>query len=389
MATINGTNGDDTLAGSAGDDTIYADQGADSVDAGAGNDYVFGDDNSSPTGGDDTLHGGEGNDTIEGHLGNDSLTGGAGADRLVGGGGADFVDGGDGTDTLYGNDGNDTIVGGAGDDLIYGDLGDDIIAAGPGNDTVYGHDGADQFVIASGSGFTSIEDYNAGDGDMLVVDYAGINTYTDLQPYLSDDGNFGTLVSLPDGSVTQVKWLNFASQSASNFTFQSGTVCVMKGTMIATARGPRAVETLRRGDLVETHDNGLQPLRHLAGTRYRFCAGPHRMKPIRFKPGALGRDYPARELLVSPQHRIALPPETPQHIVAARQFLARSGVSERPACLRSTYYHLLFDRHELIRANGLWVESLLLTGYSRARLGVLVKGQSPRPVRPILRTAQP
>ncbi|WP_425098253.1 Hint domain-containing protein [Tropicibacter sp. S64] len=383
MATISGSSGNDTLTGTSGNDSIYSGQGADSVDAGAGDDYVFGDDGDTVSGGNDTIVTGEGNDTVQADLGDDRVFGGSGADSLGGGGGNDYVDGGDGSDTLYGDDGHDTVVGGDGNDLIYAGAGDDVIAGGAGNDTIYGHSGADQFVIAANSGIDTIEDYNAGDGDILVIDYPGIASYADLQPYLSDDGNWGTLISFPDGSVTQVKWLNYGSLSASNFAFDPGAVCLQKGTLIATDQGQRRIESLRPGDRIVTHDNGLQPLLRLTLSRYRYPPGTHRMKPIRMKPGALGPGYPARELLISPQHRVALPPQAPERILAAHRLLEMPGVSERPTCRRNTYFHLLLARHELIRANGLWVESMLVTPYSRRRLGPLPALRPMAPVRPI------
>lgn len=387
MATINGSSGDDTLAGTAGDDSIYGRAGADSIVSGSGDDYVFGD-RFDTVGGNDTIITGDGNDTAEGEFGDDSIEGGAGADSLHGDDGHDWVDGGDDNDTIYGDLGNDTLLGGGGADLIYGGDGDDVIASGAGNDTVYGHAGADSFIIAAGGGFDVIEDYNAGDGDMIVIDYPGIASYADLQPYLSDDGNFGTLVSLPDGTVTQIKWLNYASQSASNFTFDSGAVCLCKGTRIETSTGLRPIEALHPGDLILTLDHGPQPLRRISQARYHFPDGTYRMKPIRLRPGLFGPGLPRWELLMSPQHRIALPQENPERIVAARKLLDLPGVSERPSCRVTSYYHLLFDRHELIRANGLWVETLLVTDYStvRCRLPPPLARVVMAPARPITRT---
>ncbi|MBW4985499.1 Hint domain-containing protein, partial [Mameliella sp. CS4] len=270
MATINGGSGDNTLNGTSGNDTIVGGEGADAIDAGAGDDIVHGDDAFGSADGGDTIDAGDGADTVYGADGDDVIQGGAGADSLHGAEGNDIVDGGDGNDTLYGDQGNDTLDGGGADDLIYGGDGDDEIRGGAGNDTIYGHAGADSFVITTGSENDVIEDYNAGDGDILVIDYPGITTYAELEPYLSDDGNWGTLISLPDGSVTQVKWLNYGSQSASDFSFQSGPLCFLKGTLIDTATGPRPVETLRPGDMVETLDSGMKPIRFISCRRYKL-----------------------------------------------------------------------------------------------------------------------
>ncbi len=359
---VYGSQGDDSFTGTAGSDTISGGGGNDSIDGGAG---------------DDTLDGGDGNDTISGGDGIDSLHGGLGDDLLKGGAGGDI---------LYGDEGADTILGGDGDDLIYAGEGDDRIVAGAGNDTLYGYTGADTFVVTANSGTNTIEDYNATDGDLIAINYPGITSFTELEPYLSDDGNWGTLISLPDGSVTQVKWLGYATISASNFTFESGPVCFLKGTLIETEAGPRPVETLGPGDLLLTHDNGLQPLRFVSFQTYRFGPGPHRMKPIRLRAGALGPGCPARELLVSPQHRLALPQVDPQVLVAARKLQSLPGVSGRPGCKTACYYHLLMDRHELLRANGAWAETMLVTEYTirLARIPPEMRLAGMTPVRPLV-----
>ncbi len=391
MATISGGGGDDTLYGTSGNDTITGGEGADSIAAGAGDDIIHGDDAFGSADGGDTIDAGDGADAVYGADGDDVIYGGAGADSVHGGAGNDWIDGGDGSDTIYGDQGNDTLDGGAGDDLIYSGDGDNEIRSGAGNDTIYGHGGADTFVITSDSDNDVIEDYSASDGDILLVDYPGITTYSELEPYLSDDGNWGTLISLPDGSVTQVKWLNYASQSESDFSFQSGPVCFLKGTLIDTATGARLVETLRPGDLVETLDNGMQPVRYISCRCYKFKNGPHKMKPIRIRPNALGPKTPNRELLVSPQHRIALPQNNPTHIVAAKRLLRLPGVTERPSCKIARYYHILLDQHQLVRANGAWAETLLVTKYSsdQAQLPSQLQRTRMKPIRTIEKVSRP
>jgi hypothetical protein len=185
--------------------------------------------------------------------------------------------------------------------------------------------------------------------------------------------------------------LNYASQSASDFTFQSGPVCFLKGTLIDTATGPTPVEALRLGDLVETLDNGLQPVRFISCRCYKFKNGPHKMKPIRFRPNALGPKVPNRELLVSPQHRIALPQNNPTYIVAAKKLLQLPGVTERPSCKIARYYNILLDQHQLVRANGAWAETLLVTKYSsdHARLPSALQRTKMTPIRKIEMVSRP
>ncbi len=77
MATINGSNGADTIFGTLNDDRINAGNGKDTVFAGSGNDVIDGGN------GADVLFGEGGDDTIIGGNGGDRLSGGAGSDTFV------------------------------------------------------------------------------------------------------------------------------------------------------------------------------------------------------------------------------------------------------------------------------------------------------------------
>ena len=143
----------------------------------------------------------------------------------------------------------------------------------------------------------------------------------------------------------------------------SGIPCFLRGTAILTESGPRPVESLHPGDLIRTADHGLQPLRWVGLRRVspqdieaapQFC-------PIRIRAGALGPGLPKRDLKVSPQHRILLRHDGDEVLVAAGKLLALPGFSRALGTRRVAYFHLLFDRHEIVFAEGMATESLLLT----------------------------
>ena len=82
-------------------------------------------------------------------------------------GGNDILIGNAGDDRLGGKGGDDILLGGAGDDLLWGDDDDDILRGGLGNDTLTGDNfsggqGADIFVLATGEGMDTIEDFEVG-----------------------------------------------------------------------------------------------------------------------------------------------------------------------------------------------------------------------------------
>lgn len=140
-------------------------------------------------------------------------------------------------------------------------------------------------------------------------------------------------------------------------------ICLAQGTRVRTPVGERAVESLVPGDLVLTLDHGPQPVRWIG--RRRAGRAEQRQEPrlraVRIAAGALGPGCPARDLLVTQQHRILLRPGREEEVLAAaRHLTGRPGVALEPPLQALTYHHLLFDRHEVILAEGCATESLFL-----------------------------
>ena len=141
--------------------------------------------------------------------------------------------------------------------------------------------------------------------------------------------------------------------------------CFTPGTLIATPKGEVPVEDLRVGDRVITRDDGLQELRWTASRRIDpalLAAHPH-LKPIAIRQGSLGRGLPERDMMVSPNHRMLvarnlsrLHVQTPEALVAAKHLVAGRGIHQVD-CAGITYLHVMFDRHQVVLANGCWTES--------------------------------
>lgn len=136
-------------------------------------------------------------------------------------------------------------------------------------------------------------------------------------------------------------------------------ICFTSGTRILTNRGPRAIDDLREGDLVTTRDNGVQPLRWI-GRRTVPATGA--AAPVRIARGALDNDA---DLLVSPNHRMLIEAAAADLWFAEREILVPAkfltdwpGISHAPGG-SVTYVHILFDRHEVVFANGAPSESFL------------------------------
>lgn len=145
--------------------------------------------------------------------------------------------------------------------------------------------------------------------------------------------------------------------------------CFTRGTMVATPHGLVAIETLKPGDLVLTRDHGAQPLRWIGSRRLDAVDLRHRpkLRPIRIRAGALAPSIPAEDLLVSPQHRMLVQSKiaqrmfgAPEVLAAAKQLLELDGVDIAEDVDSVEYFHILFDNHEVVTANGAESEALYL-----------------------------
>lgn len=139
--------------------------------------------------------------------------------------------------------------------------------------------------------------------------------------------------------------------------FDDKFVCFAAGTLIDTPGGPRAVETLVPGQRVRTADHGNLPLRWVG---QRSVSGLGKMAPIRIAAGALGNH---RDLYVSPQHRMLIAGWRAELWFGEVEILVPAAALVNDRTIRRaprhgvTYCHLLFDRHEIIYAEGAPSES--------------------------------
>jgi hypothetical protein len=102
--------------------------------------------------------------TIPGTNGNDTLTGTGEDDVINGGNGADTLDGAEGDDTLSGGNGTDTLAGGEGDDTLSGGNGDDVLDGGDGDDDVNGDRGDDVLIYVASENIDSTDFYDGAQG---------------------------------------------------------------------------------------------------------------------------------------------------------------------------------------------------------------------------------
>ncbi len=174
----------------------------------------------------------------------------------------------------------------------------------------------------------------------------------------------GTLTLAGDGDTEDFNFTYAVSDSDSDatdsaFVTVSSVPCFVAGTMIETTRGPVPVEQLVPGDLVVTHDNGVQPLRWI-GRRAVSAEGD--FAPIHIAKNTFGRHD---ALLLSPQHRVLIRDalaellfEDAEVLISAKDLVNGHNVRVMEGG-EVEYVHILFDAHEVVFSGGLATESFL------------------------------
>lgn len=206
-------------------------------------------------------------------------------------------------------------------------------------------------------------------GDTVTVDNGdgSTTTITGITFYLTD----GTRVFTPtDGSVlddlelVSTTWVSGTGDLDVN---DLGPPCLVAGTHVETPDGMMRVEDLSPGMSVVGQDGRLLTLRMVLHTDFngRELAENDKLRPVRIVAGALGNGLPRRDLLVSRQHRVVVSTqsvlqmfECDEVLLPAAQLLPLAGFYVDTEFESVTYYHLVFDQHEIIYAEGAATESL-------------------------------
>jgi Hint domain len=133
--------------------------------------------------------------------------------------------------------------------------------------------------------------------------------------------------------------------------------CFCRGTRIRVPHGEAAVEDLRIGDLVTIAGGQALPLKWIGRRGYRdwLAVGNEEVQPIRFKAGSIADHIPARDLYVSPEHAMFLDGV----LVPARHLVNGISIVKVAGMEEIDYFHLEFDRHVAIFAEGAAAESFI------------------------------
>ncbi|GAA6207302.1 Hint domain-containing protein [Cognatishimia sp. WU-CL00825] len=186
----------------------------------------------------------------------------------------------------------------------------------------------------------------------------------------------------PLTAKTQYSLIGISRKDATRRMALLGCVSFSRGTRITTATGEqKPIETLNIGDRVLTRDGGAQEIRWIGKSTVRATGV---FAPVVITAGAL---HNLADLTVSPEHRLFIYQRN-DHIGAGRAELlvrARHLVNGKTVYKQHggfvDYYQLLFDDHQIIFAEGISAETMLVTETTRPVLpkGLVEKFQTSQP----------
>jgi hypothetical protein len=135
--------------------------------------------------------------------------------------------------------------------------------------------------------------------------------------------------------------------------------CLLKGTRLSTPSGERAVEDLGIGDEVLTL-SGPKAVKWIGYSKYTKDADrpwQARVMPIRVARSAIANGTPHRDLYLSPEHRVFVD----DVLIAVKQLVNGTSIAPAAPAGMATieYYHVEFDTHEVMLAEGAPVESFM------------------------------
>jgi len=172
---------------------------------------------------------------------------------------------------------------------------------------------------------------------------------------------FQALTLNPNGELTEV-----IQRAPAHPVFESAFAALARGTILATEDGPVAIEDLLPGMKVETRDAGFQPLVWIGtitiSPQMPLAHMPARL--FRIPVDSFGPSRPMPDLMLAPHARLLHRSPKLMDVVHDDSALTPitafedgySVIRVAPASAVNVY-HLAFRDHQILRANGLEIES--------------------------------
>ncbi|MFC6638486.1 hypothetical protein GV827_01120 [Sulfitobacter sp. JBTF-M27] len=163
------------------------------------------------------------------------------------------------------------------------------------------------------------------------------------------------------GTKLEYRLVGIDTKNARQKFAQVACVSFTRGTHITMSSGEqRLIEDLRIGDRILTRDDGIQAIRWISQTTVRAMG---EFAPIRIHAGTLNNEH---DLIVSPDHRLFIYQRSDEVGAGRSELLvkARHLVNGFTVTLMEggfvDYFQLLFDSHQIIYAEGIAAETMLI-----------------------------
>ncbi len=164
----------------------------------------------------------------------------------------------------------------------------------------------------------------------------------------------GFVVGLPASTQFIAK-----SDGAGGTLILEAPPCFAAGTRIALIGGERPVEALGIGDRVRLAGGGSAAITWIGHRRIdsRRHPRPQDVRPVLVCAGAFGERQPIRDLVLSPDHAVAV-----DGVLIPIRYLINGRSIRQSRITDVTYFHVELARHGVLLAEGLACESYLDTG---------------------------
>jgi hypothetical protein len=167
------------------------------------------------------------------------------------------------------------------------------------------------------------------------------------------------LIALAGKSARADDWNNGGGPPPDDHRHDDGARCLLKGTKVSIPSGERLVEDLQIGDDVLTL-SGPKAIKWIGYDKYTKDADRPwqvRVMPVRVARSALADQAPHRDLYLSPLHCVLV-----NGALIPVKYLV-NGTTIAPAAPAGMdvieYYHIEFETHEVLLAEGAPVESFI------------------------------
>lgn len=203
----------------------------------------------------------------------------------------------------------------------------------------------------AGSGLTRLSNVTINGG-------SGISGFNFLE-FFTENGTVSGAAGTGTfgGPVTGIRFPIFDGTTISSIC---GTpTCFARGTRIAVPGGECAVEALRPGDTILTHDGDTRDVLWVGRQSFDLRTGmPERLSPVRIKAGALGDVRPTRDLVLTADHALLID----GILVNAAALVNGHSIAYEPVSAtgkRLTVFHIETEDHAVILAEGAAAETYI------------------------------